>query len=263
MSLADSLVNLTFAEITAMAGQLWWPFFRISAAFMTMPFLGNAHINNRTRLLLALSITLVSAPLLPPMPAVDPVSVNAVVLAGEQIIIGALLGMCLQFLFAAMAMVGQIMSMQMGLGMAMMNDPANGVTVALLGNYFLMFTTLLFLALDGHLVAVDIVVQSFGRYPVGGGFDAVSFARLIDLFSWMMTAAVTIALPTIAAMLTVNLTFGVMNRAAPSLNVFALGFPMSMMLGLCAVLLSTSGLPGIYAELCHQILAEMHLMGGY
>ncbi len=256
------MLALTFADITAIIGQLWWPMFRFSAAFMTMPFIGNAHINNRIRLLLALVMAAITAPILPAMPAVDPISLKAVALAAEQIAIGALLGMCLQFLFAAMAMVGQIMSMQMGLGMAMMNDPANGVTVALIGSYFLMFTTLLFLALDGHLVAIDIFVQSFERFPVGSGISDASLERLIGLFSWMMAAAVTIALPTIAAMLTVNLTFGVMNRAAPSLNVFALGFPMSMMLGLCAVLLSMSGLPDIYAELCHQILSEMRLMGG-
>ncbi|WP_413112614.1 flagellar biosynthetic protein FliR [Thaumasiovibrio sp. DFM-14] len=256
------MVSMSFAEITALLGQVWWPMFRFSAAFMTMPFLGNAHINNRMRILLALSMAIIVAPLLPPMPAVDPISIKAVALAAEQIAIGALLGMCLQFLFSTMSMVGQIMSMQMGLGMAMMNDPANGVTVALIGSYFLMFTTLLFLALDGHLVAIDIFVQSFERFPVGGGISDASLERLIGLFGWMMTAAVTIALPTIAAMLTVNLTFGVMNRAAPSLNVFALGFPMSMMLGLCAVLLSLSGLPSIYAELTHQILSEMRLMGG-
>ncbi|MGF1698149.1 flagellar biosynthetic protein FliR [Vibrio kyushuensis] len=256
------MVNLTFAEITSIIGQLWWPFFRFSAAFMAMPFFGNAFMPNRARILLALIISFIAAPLLPPMPAVDPISVHAVAIALEQIAIGTLLGISLHFLFAAMAMVGQIISMQMGLGMAMMNDPANGITVALIGNYFLMFTTLMFLSLDGHLVALDIIVQSFDRFPVGSGISETSLRYFIGLFSWMMTAAVSIALPTIAAMLTVNLTFGVMNRAAPSLNVFALGFPMSMILGLCAVLLSLSGLPSIYAELTHQILSDMKLMGG-
>ncbi|WP_047045988.1 flagellar biosynthetic protein FliR [Vibrio mexicanus] len=253
---------ITFAEITAMLGQVWWPFFRLSAAFITMPFFGNAYISTRVRVFLALTIAAIAGPLLPGMPEVDPVSIHAIAIALEQIAIGALLGICLHFLFAAMAMVGQIISMQMGLGMAMMNDPANGISVALLGNYFLMFTTLMFLSLDGHLVALDIIVQSFERFPVGQGISEASLRYLIGLFSWMMAAAVSIALPTIAAMLTVNLTFGVMNRAAPSLNVFALGFPMSMILGLCAVLLSLSGLPSIYAELTHDLLQQMRLLGG-
>ncbi|MGR5120362.1 flagellar biosynthetic protein FliR [Vibrio astriarenae] len=253
---------LSFAEITAMLGQVWWPFFRLSAAFLTMPFFGDAYISPRLRVFFALSIAIISGPLLPSMPEVDPVSIQAIAIALEQIAIGAMLGFCLQFLFAVMGMVGQIMSMQMGLGMAMMNDPANGISIALIGNYFLMFTTLLFLSLDGHLVALDIIVQSFERFPVGGGISEYSLRNLISLFSWMIVAAVSIALPTIAAMLTVNLTFGVMNRAAPSLNVFALGFPMSMMLGLCAVLLSLSGLPAIYTELSHDILYQMRQMGG-
>ncbi|MFI3276197.1 flagellar biosynthetic protein FliR [Vibrio sp.] len=112
------------------------------------------------------------------------------------------------------------------------------------------------------IVALDIIIQSFERFPVGGGISEYSLRYLVSLFSWMLAAAVSIALPTIAAMLTVNLTFGVMNRAAPSLNVFALGFPMSMMLGLCAILLSLSGLPSIYTELSHDILYQMRLMGG-
>lgn len=253
---------VSFAEITALLGQVWWPFFRLSAAFITMPFYGDGYISPRIRILLALVIAAVAGPLLPAMPEVDPISIQAVAIALEQVAIGALLGLTLHFLFAAMAMVGQIMSMQMGLGMAMMNDPANGISVALLGNYFLMFTTLMFLSLDGHLVALDVVIQSFERFPVGAGISELSLTYFIGLFGWMMVAAVSIALPTIAAMLTVNLTFGVMNRAAPSLNVFALGFPMSMMLGLCAVLLSLSGLPSIYAELAHDILEQMRQMGG-
>ncbi|MFI3276426.1 flagellar biosynthetic protein FliR [Vibrio sp.] len=151
---------LSFAEITAMLGQVWWPFFRLSAAFITMPFFGDAYISQRLRIFFALSIAAISGPLLPAMPQVDPISIQAVAIALEQIAIGAMLGFCLQFLFAVMAMVGQIMSMQMGLGMAMMNDPANGISVALIGNYFLMFTTLMFLSLDGHLYRFNLKMQA-------------------------------------------------------------------------------------------------------
>lgn len=257
-------MGVTFAEISAWLGQLWWPFFRLGAAMLAMPFFGDALIPVWVRALLALSLTVITAPLMPAMPVVDLLSFKAIFLALEQAAWGVLFGLILHLLFTVLTTLGQIISMQMGLGMAVMNDPVNGMSVAILARLFLIFSTLLFLALDGHLVVIDILIQSFTIWPVGSGLAGPSVQGVVSLFGWMFASALALALPAIVSMLLANISFGVMNRAAPSLNVYALGFPMTMLLGLFSVLLSISGIPTRYTELVHTGLDQLRLftLGG-
>lgn len=257
-------MGVTFAEISVWLGQFWWPFFRLGAAMLAMPFFGDALIPVWVRALLALSLTVITAPLMPTMPAVDLLSFKAIFLALEQAVWGVLFGLILHLLFTVLTTLGQIISMQMGLGMAVMNDPVNGLSVAILARMFLIFATLLFLALDGHLVVIDILIQSFTIWPVGSGLAGPSVQGVVNLFGWMFASALALALPAIVSMLLANISFGVMNRAAPSLNVYALGFPMTMLLGLFSVLLSISGIPSRYTELVHTALNQLRLftLGG-
>ncbi|OLQ79144.1 flagellar biosynthetic protein FliR [Photobacterium proteolyticum] len=257
-------MNVTFAEISTWLGQLWWPFFRMGAAMLAMPFFGDALIPVWVRALLVLSLVVITAPLMPVMPAVDLLSFTALFLALEQAIWGIFFGLIIHLLFSVLTMLGQIVSLQMGLGMAVMNDPVNGMSVAILGRMFLVFSTLLFLALEGHLLVIDILVQSFSVWPVGSGLSVPSLQLVVNMFGWMFASALALALPAIVSMLLANISFGVMNRAAPSLNVYALGFPMTMLLGLFSVLLSVSGVPGRYTELVHTTLEQLrhYSMGG-
>ncbi|NOI30853.1 flagellar biosynthetic protein FliR [Vibrio coralliilyticus] len=257
-------MEVTFAEISRLLGQLWWPFFRIGAVFISMPFFGDSLIPVWVRSLLALSIVMISAPLMPPMPAVEFFSMTSLFLAFEQAIWGLFFGLILHMLFTIFTTLGQIVSMQMGLGMAMMNDPVNGMSVAILGRIFLIFCTLLFLSLEGHLVVLDVLIQSFVVWPVGSGLTSASLQGMVNLFSWMFASALALALPAIVSMLLANISFGVMNRAAPSLNVYALGFPMTMLLGLFSVLISVSGVPSRYTVLVNDTLRFLNqfMVGG-
>ncbi|QUJ68693.1 flagellar biosynthetic protein FliR [Photobacterium sp. GJ3] len=250
-------MDLTFAQITAWLGQVWWPFFRLGAALVAMPFFGDGAIPIWVRLLFALSISILIAPLMPAMPAVDPLSVKAIMLAFEQAIWGVFFGFLLHLLFTTMTMLGQIVSMQMGLSMAIMNDPVNGMSVALLGRMFLMFSTLLFLALEGHLLVIDILVQSFYIWPVGSGISEATLHQVVSMVSWMFASALALSMPAIISMLLANISFGVMNRAAPSLNVYALGFPMTMLLGLFSMLIAISGVPSRYTQFVHTTLQAL------
>ncbi len=245
-------------------GQFWWPFFRIGAVFISMPFFGDALIPVWVRSLLALSIVVITAPLMPAMPEVELFSLTSLFLAFEQAIWGLVFGLILHMLFNVFTMLGQIVSLQMGLGMAMMNDPVNGLSVAILGRIFLIFSTLLFLALEGHLLVIDIIIQSFVFWPVGSGLTMLSLKGVLGIFGWMFASALALALPAIVSMLLANVSFGVMNRAAPSLNVYALGFPMTMLLGLFSVLISISGVPSRYTALVHDTIRYLNnfMLGG-
>src|SRR5690606_10874343 len=151
------------------------------------------------RLYLALAISVVLVPTLPPMPQVDAISLGNILLIGEQILVGALLGFTLQLFFHAFVVAGQIISMQMGLGFASMVDPTNGVSVPVLGQFYLMLVTLLFLAMNGHLVVFEILAESFVTLPVGGGLLTNHHWEVAGKLGWVMGAGLLLALPAITA----------------------------------------------------------------
>ncbi|MFC3913475.1 flagellar biosynthetic protein FliR [Pseudaeromonas sharmana] len=254
----SSLLQLSVADLTALLGRWWWPFVRISAAFWMLPLFGDSRISTPVRLLLCALLALLVAPLVPPMPVLDPLSLQALVLAFEQVMFGLIFGLCLQLLFMVMTLSGQILSLQMGLGMAMMNDPVNGDSAPILSQLMLVFCTLLFLSLNGHLLVLELLTRSFQLWPVGSSLYQLDLDAVIRLLGWSMAAALALTLPAVVAMLLVNLTFGVMNRAAPALNVISLGFPMTLMFGLLAVWLSVSGVPGRYLTLVEYALTTLH-----
>ncbi|MDP5292405.1 flagellar biosynthetic protein FliR [Oceanimonas sp. CHS3-5] len=251
------LLSLTTPELMAWIGKGWWPFCRLAAFFWVLPLFGDGHLSPQIRLLLAFALAMVLMPLLPKGPEIDLFSFATLVITLEQLLFGALLALMLQLLFTVVTMAGQILSMQMGLAMAVMNDPVNGGSAPLLGQLLWIFVALLFLAWNGHLLALDVIVESFRSWPVGHSLYELDLSLLVNLAGWMFGAALLLALPAVIAMLLVNITFGVMNRSAPSLNIFALGFPMTMMLGLVSLLLMLANIPQRYLEFSQDVFDLM------
>lgn len=255
-----SYMTLSAPELVAWLGKVWWPFLRISALLWAMPIFGDYLQTPQVRILLAFLLAALLAPMMPAMPAVDPFSLQALVLAGQQILFGGLLGLMVQMLFTVMTMLGQILSMQMSLSAAVMNDPTHGDSVPLMSQLMFLLAGFLFFSLDGHLVVTDVLVESFVTWPPGESVFSLDLNRILGLFGWMFGCALILAMPAVIAMLMVNLCFGVMNRSAPSLNIFALGFPLGLLLGLLCVLLTVSGIPGRFADFASQAMDQMRLM---
>ena len=226
------MLELTNAQIGGWVGQFLLPLFRIASMLMVMPVIGTQLVPARVRLYLALAICLVLAPTLPPMPRVDAVSLQAMLLIGEQVLIGVMFGFVLQLYFHLFTVAGQIIAMQMGLGFASMVDPANGVSVPVLGQFLLMLVTLLFLAMNGHLVVFEVLAESFVTLPVGQGLLLDHYWELAGKLAWVIAAGLLLSLPAVTALLIINLAFGVMTRAAPQLNIFSIGFPLTLVLGM-------------------------------
>ncbi|MEH6389367.1 MAG: flagellar biosynthetic protein FliR [Pseudomonas profundi] len=220
------------AEVSRWVASYMWVLFRVASVLMTMPVFGTQMLPVRIRLYLALMIAMLITPQIPPVPAIDAFSLATWVIIGEQILIGAAMGFMLQLLFQIHVLAGQIVAMQMGLGFASMNDPTMGISVAVVAQVFTMLVTLLFLSMDGHLVVIEVLAESFTTLPIGQGLLATDFHTLVLRFSWVMAAALLIGLPAITALLIVNLSFGVMMRAAPQLNIFSIGFPLTLVFGL-------------------------------
>lgn len=227
---------LTDAQITEFVGRYLWPFFRITAVFMSMPILGTRIVAARIRIVLGFCMTMLIVPLLPAMPAVPPLSLDSLVIILQQVIIGLSIGFFLQIVFQVFVLAGQFMAMKMGLGFAAMNDPASGVSVTVLSQYYLILTTLLFLSMNGHLVVFQLLFESFTTLPIStSGFGLDVFWQIATSGGWMFSRALLIAMPVLTSLMIVNLAFGVMSRAAPQMNVFAVGFPITLVFGLIII----------------------------
>lgn len=227
--------------------QLLWPLLRIGAALMAAPIFGARNVPVNVRVLFSFALAAMVAPLLDDLPVIDPLTAVGALVALQQVLIGLLMGFMLQMVFSAVAAAGESMAFSMGLGFALANDPQNGVQVPVVSQYFVIIATILFLSLNGHLVLFQILVDSFRFLPIG--VDAIGFEVFYGIALWganMFRYALLIAMPVIVAMLLINLALGVVARAAPQLNIFAVGFPVMLTAGLVMILVS---LPTLVTQL--------------
>lgn len=210
-----------------------WPMFRISSMFMVMVVFGANTTSNRVRILLSAAITFAIAPMLPPMKDVALFELSAVFVSFQQIVIGVAMGFVTILMVQTFVLAGQIIGMQTSLGFASMVDPSSGQQTPVIGNFFLLLTTMIFLAIDGHLVLIRMLVLSFDTIPISvEGLSVHSYQLLAQWGAYMYGAALTMSVAAIVALLLINLSFGVMTRASPQLNIFAIGFPVTMISGL-------------------------------
>lgn len=223
----------TDSGINQFVGQYMWPFIRISAFFMAVPIIGTKIVPARVRLALSFSLSLLITPLLPVVPVIEIVSVQGFLMVINQVTIGLAMGFVMQVVMQVFTLAGQFIAMKLGLGFASMNDPSSGVSVTVISQFYLITSTLLFLSVNGHLVLIDYIVDSFSYIPLSaGGLPSSSLWFIANLGSWMFASGLVISLPLLTALLIVNLAFGVMSRAAPQMNVFAVGFPITLVLGM-------------------------------
>jgi flagellar biosynthetic protein FliR len=248
------------ALLTAIESHLW-PFLRISALLVVAPIFSAGSVTVRVRLLLAVLFVALVAPLLPTPVGVDPLSGVGVLIALREIAIGLVMGFLLQMVFSTVVVAGETLAMSMGLGFAMSVDPQNGVQVPVVSQLNVILATLLFLAIDGHLLLLAALADSFQVLPIdGAGLDAVTFGNLVGLGGQIFASALLLALPALTAVLMVNIAFGVITRAAPQLNIFAVGFPVTIMVGFIFMLLSLPAFLGALQRFIERGLQQTLLV---
>jgi flagellar biosynthetic protein FliR len=239
----------------------WWPFCRIMATCSLAPMFNHKAISVRVRVLLALALTACLGGALPGMPTLQALSIAGLLAAVEQVVVGMLLGLSLQLVFAVYMIVGEVISTQMGMSMARYNDPMNGVSSSsILYQLYFILLVLLFFAIDGHLLTVSVLYQSFVYWPIGSGLSYLALNSLILAMAWVIAAAVLVALPIAFCMTLVQFCFGLLNRISPSMNLFSLGFPITILLGLACVLLTLPNIPESYQHLTRELLHDLGLM---
>jgi flagellar biosynthesis protein FliR len=252
------VLSVTTGQIEAWVALYLWPFMRVGACLMVAPVFGTSFVPARSRLLLAAALTLLVAPLLP-RTDVAPLSAAGFGIVAQQLLIGVAMGFVVQIVFDALAMAGQLLANSMGLSFAFNVDPLRGASTPVLGQFYSIIVTLTFLALNGHLALLEVLVDGFRSLPIG--IDGIGADGLWQVTLWggqIFRGALLVSLPGVTALLVVNLAFGVVSRAAPSLNLFAIGFPVTLVCGLVIVMF---GLPSVQQSFIGLIREAFVLLG--
>lgn len=237
------MLQFSGADLMNTTNGLLWPFMRIGAMFISAPIFSASSLPVRVRVLLAVLTAWVLLPVLPQPPQVDLISGEGFLISLYQVLVGLAMGFMLQLAFAVFIVAGQSIAMAMGLGFASAVDPQNGVQVPVISQFLLIMVTLLFLALDGHLIFLELMAESFRLLPVGTLHPPVDQLKALAYWGgYMFAGGLLVALPAVAGLLLVNIAFGVASRAAPQLNIFAVGFPVMIMAGFTLLVLLTPAL---------------------
>ncbi len=251
------MLNIAASQLMGWIGDWIWPFSRLAGCLMVAPVFGAGFVPPRVRVVLAGAIAWLVVPLLPPAPDISPLSLAGILVLAEQVLIGVAIGFVLQLAFDAVGLAGQLIANTMGLSFAFNVDPLRGASTAAIGQFYVVLMVMTFLVLDGHLAIIQLLVDGFRTLPVGGtGFGADTLLRVVAAGSLLFSGALSIALPGLTALLVANIGFGLISRAAPTLNIFAVGFPVTIVFGLVVMQL---GLPGVqqgFVSMLQQVFAD-------
>jgi flagellar biosynthetic protein FliR len=257
------MMAVTAAELSTMLAAAWLPFVRITGAMLTAPLFSAAYVPARARIMLSVFLTAVLLPLLPAPPAMNLLGIEMVLVVANELLIGICLGFIIQLVFDAIILAGQLIAMGMGLGFAMMVDPQRGVQVPVLSQFLLIFTMLLFVAMNGHMDFISLLARSFEYWPIGGAaLSGDQLSVVVMRGAELFTGAIAVAIPAVVALLVVQLSIGVISRAAPTLNLFAVGFPIAMLIGFLVVnRLIPNLLPLLNSSLGRAFVAAEQFLG--
>lgn len=242
------MTALDLSLVPAWLGSLFWAMGRVTGLFLVAPVFSATVISARIRLGVLVVLTLVLAPLAPV--SIDPLSGEGVATMAGQILIGAAVGFVLKLVFEAVSFGGELIGQSMSLGFAQVVNPQAGGSSSVLSQFYLLLVTLLFLAMDGHLRLIALLADSFQSLPPGvPAIDSNGLFAVLTFVGQLFSGAVRVALPAMTSLLVVNFGFGAISRAAPSMNLFAVGFPITISLGFIALWLSLRSLPGAFEAL--------------
>lgn len=233
------MISFTEAQLLGWITPLFWPFIRALALMTSLPVFGQRVVPVRVKVALSLFIAFASQASLPEMPAVPLDSPLAFMLVIQQVLIGVSLGFAVRLVFAAVELGGELIGLQMGLNFAGFFDPATASQGTASGKFFGTMVAFLFIIINGHLALIAALVRSFQAFPAGP--EPFAFLRAAQPHVWgteIFMLGLWIALPLIGMLLFVNLVLGVISRVAPQINIFAIGFPITLAVGLLGMLLT-------------------------
>ncbi|MEI7429527.1 MAG: flagellar biosynthetic protein FliR [Betaproteobacteria bacterium] len=235
------MISLTTAEINAWIVAFFFPLARILALLSAAPPFNNTGVSVRVRLLLGLAITMAIAPTLPKITLIEPASGLGLLILAQQMVIGFAMGLALRLVFSAVDIAGTLISNEMGLGFATAYDRNSASQTPVVSEFLGILALLLFMAINGHLMVIATLVQSFSVIPIGiGSVASGSWLNIASAGGVIFSSGLFLALPIVVTLMITNMALGILGRVAPQLNLMAIGFPVTIALGFIALLVSMS-----------------------
>ncbi|MDD5299469.1 MAG: flagellar biosynthetic protein FliR [Gallionella sp.] len=232
------MISITSAQLDVWLATLMFPLVRILSMIASSPILGNKQIPVRVKVGLSVLIAIIIAPTIGEMPPVAIGSPQGLLIMIQQIIIGVAMGFTMRLIFTAVEMAGELAGLQMGLGFASFYDPVNAAHSPIVAQWLGMVAALAFLAINGHLYMLSALAESFRTLPIGNMIPNHGFHAVASWGGSIFAYALQISLPILAALLITNIALGILTRAAPQLNLFAIGFPITLAIGFLVLMLS-------------------------
>lgn len=236
---------------------LLWPLTRILGVIATAPIFSHSAIPTRVKLGLGVMLTLIIVPTLPPLPQFEIFSFQGLFILIQQLIIGLAIGFSMRLVFSAVEMTGQLIGMSMGLGFASFYDPQTQGQSTAVNQFLVLLTMLIFLSMDGHLMMVIAMANSFVSMPIsltGSGINPMKIAMWGET---IFSSGLLLALPSVAALLMTNMALGILTRTAPQLNLFGIGFPVTLSMGFVVLALSLPAMLRPMERLIEQGIDQM------
>ncbi len=251
------MITVTSVQLDAWIGAFLWPLARILALIASAPVIGNPSVPARVKIGLGVLVTAVVSPLVPAASGVAPASATGLLILAQQVMIGLAMGFAMQVVFQASEFAGEIIGLQMGLGFATLYDYSIPGQVPVVGQYLGVIVSLVFLAIDGHLLLVSSLAESFRALPIAPLTAPEGLRALVDWASAVFSYGLALSLPLLAALLITNIALGVLSRAAPQLNLFAVGFPATILIGMLMLGLAMPYFAPVFSNLWQEGFSAM------
>ncbi len=249
------MIGISESQLTEWLSPILWPFFRVLAVFTAAPIFSARSFPVRTRIGLALFIAIAAQASLNDQPHVDINSPKAFGAVLQQVGIGLAIGFAVRLVFSIFELAGQVIGFQMGLGFAAFFDPSTSAQSSAMGRFYVNMATLMFLAVNAHVVVLMAVIKSFDAFPVDQNFlAALEKVKLYSLGADLFASALWIALPVIGMLMFANLALGIVSRVAPQMNIYSVGFPVTLSVGLIGVAATLPMLDQPFMRLMERIL---------
>lgn len=230
------MVTFTEAQLAGWLSPILWPFLRVLAMFSVAPVFSLKSIPQRAKIGLAFFVALAAQASLGNQPQISMNSPQALGAVVQQVGVGMSIGFAVRLVFASVELAGELVGLQMGLNFASFFNPGSNSQISAVARFMAHMSMLLFVVMNGHLIVLMAVVKSFDSFPVDGNFfEVLAQVKLYTLGTQLFASALWMALPMVAMLLFVNLTMGVISRVAPQMNIYAIGFPVTLSMGLVGV----------------------------
>lgn len=225
------MINISVDVLQAWVVNIFIPLTRILGFIAIAPLFSGTTVSMSIKVAVGVLLSLIVSPMVDLALSVDLVSLQGAIVIFQQLIIGFALGFVLRVLFSAVDLAGQLSGLTMGFGFATFFDPQSGGSTTVITTLVSMLFMLVFISMDGHLLMITALVESFVTLPVNQGLGTFNGMTIVRLGAVMFATGLQIAMPIIATLLVTNMALGVLTRSAPQLNIFGIGFPITIGVG--------------------------------